>query len=110
MLYILVLRLVGGAIMKKSSMSQKPWIYKSGILLIIFSVLTWILSPIVIPFLPLTSEVKAITITSCLVIGEVIFWIGALMVGKEVANKIRKSFNPVNWRKKSDQKKRDNEL
>jgi len=54
--------------------------------------------------------VKAITITSCLIIGEVIFWIGALMVGKEVANKIRKSLNPVNWRKKSTQKKRDNEL
>ncbi|MYL33666.1 transporter suffix domain-containing protein [Pontibacillus yanchengensis] len=94
--------------MKMNSIMQKPWTYKLGIFLIIISVLTWILSPVLIPFLPLTNGVKAISITTTLVIGEVIFWIGTLMVGKEVANKIRKSFNPKNWKKKkSVYKKKD---
>jgi len=87
--------------MKKSLFMQKPLIFKVGIFLIIFSVLTWILSPILIPFLPITNGMKAISITTSLIIGEVIFWIGTLMVGKEVAHKIRKSFNPKNWRKNS---------
>ncbi|QHE50904.1 transporter suffix domain-containing protein [Pontibacillus sp. HMF3514] len=100
---------IGGVIIQKKSMLQKPWIYKVGIVLIVSSILIWVLSPIAIPLLPLTNEVKVISITSSLIIGEVIFWIGALMVGKEVANKFRKSLNPINWRKNYSQKQRDNE-
>ena len=85
---------------------KNPLIYKIGLLLIISSVTIWVLSPILIPFLPLTNGVKAISITVSLITGEVIFWIGALMVGKEAASKIRKSFNPKNWRKKSDEKEK----
>ncbi|WP_232324843.1 transporter suffix domain-containing protein [Halobacillus mangrovi] len=95
--------------MQIKSLLQKPWIYKLGIFLIIASILTWVLSPVVIPFLPLSSKVKAISITSSLVIGEVIFWIGALMVGKEAAKKIRKSFNPKSWKNKFVQKRSDGE-
>ena len=86
---------------------QKPWIYKLGVIFIVSSILIWILSPVAIPFLPLSNKVKAISITCSLVLGEVIFWIGVLMVGKEVANKIRKSVNPKIWIKKLFQKKPD---
>ncbi|SEA99739.1 hypothetical protein SAMN05421743_11278 [Thalassobacillus cyri] len=95
--------------MQKNSTLQKPWIYKVGMILIISSILIWVISPVLIPFLPLTNGVKAISITTSLIIGEVIFWIGALMAGKKVANNIKKSFNPKNWRKKFVHKEQDRE-
>ncbi|MFD1019593.1 transporter suffix domain-containing protein [Thalassobacillus hwangdonensis] len=93
--------------MQNNSRTQKPFTYKIGLFLIISSVLVWVIAPVLIPFLPLTNGMKAITITTSLVIGEIIFWIGAVMVGKEAAKKIRKSFNPKNWRKNSDEKKEE---
>ncbi|WLR54508.1 transporter suffix domain-containing protein [Mesobacillus subterraneus] len=78
---------------------KKPLLYKIGMFLIISSFIIWV-TPLGIPFLPLSSKTKVISITSFLVLAEVTFWLGAIMVGKEVAGKIRKYFNPKNWRKK----------
>ena len=74
--------------------------------LIILSFILWV-TPVGIPFLPLSSKMKVISITSSLVLAEVTFWIGAIMVGKEVAGKIRKYLNPINWRKKHEEKQED---
>ncbi len=78
---------------------KKTLQYKIGMSLIFSSIIFWII-PFGIPFLPLSSKIKVISITSSLVLAEVVFWIGAIMVGKEVAGKIRKYFTPKNWRKK----------
>jgi hypothetical protein len=54
------------------------------------------------PFLPLTVKVKAVSIGVLAVSGEVTFWIGAALVGKELATKYRQYLNPRNWFKKKE--------
>jgi VIT1/CCC1 family predicted Fe2+/Mn2+ transporter len=85
--------------MDTESKATKPLVYKIGMILIIASFIVWVM-PLGIPFLPITGKMKAISITSALVLAEVLFWVGALMVGKEAARKIRKAFNPKNWKKR----------
>ncbi|MBT2640350.1 transporter suffix domain-containing protein [Bacillus sp. ISL-39] len=85
--------------METKSKAAKPLVYKIGMILIISSFIVWVM-PLGIPFLPITGKMKAISITSALVIAEVLFWVGALMVGKEAARKIRTAFNPKNWKKR----------
>ena len=52
------------------------------------------------PFLHLPFRTKAI-ITAVLVAGgEITFWVGAVLVGRELAMKYRHYLNPVNWFKK----------
>ncbi|ESU31968.1 hypothetical protein G3A_13765 [Bacillus sp. 17376] len=92
--------------MQTESTNKKPLRYKIGMFLIISSFIIWV-TPLGIPFLPLSSKMKVISITSCLVLAEVAFWLGAIMVGKEVAGKIRKYFNPKNWRKQHEEKQED---
>ncbi len=43
--------------------------------------------------------------TISLVIGEVLFWLGGIMLGKELFGKYKTYFNPKNWFKKADQDK-----
>ncbi|MBT2642827.1 transporter suffix domain-containing protein [Bacillus sp. ISL-41] len=83
--------------METESKATKPLVYKIGMILIIASFIVWVM-PLGIPFLPISGKMKAISITSALVIAEVLFWVGALMVGKEAARKIKRAFNPKNWR------------
>ncbi|RFU71499.1 hypothetical protein D0469_01280 [Peribacillus saganii] len=78
-------------------------LYKLGWLFIIISCLCWLLIAI-IPFLPFSTGVKAVSVTASIVLAEVFFWIGALLVGKEVVTKYKSYMNPKNWRmKKEDQ-------
>jgi phosphate/sulfate permease len=81
----------------KIEKEKKSKFYKIGIGLIITSFLLWLI-PVIAPFTPFPTSVKAMTITGALVIAEVIFWVGALLVGKEVAAKIKGYLNPKNWR------------
>ncbi len=83
--------------MDTESKATKPLIYKIGMILIIVSFVVWV-TPLGIPFLPISGKMKAIGITSALVLAEVLFWVGALMVGKEAAKKIRRVMNPKNWK------------
>lgn len=87
--------------METESEANKPLVYKIGMILIIASFIVWVM-PLGIPFLPITGKMKAISITSALVIAEVLFWVGALMVGKEAARKIRTAFNPKNWKNRKN--------
>ena len=41
---------------------------------------------------------------SMMVLSEIVFWIGSLMIGKEVATKIRKKFNICNFMNKIKKK------
>jgi hypothetical protein len=66
---------------------------KLGLVLITFSFSPWLIVPFVVPFLPLSLSQKALLIPALLVIGEVMFWVGVLLVGKEVADKYRRYLN-----------------
>jgi hypothetical protein len=65
---------------------------------LIISLLTWII-PVIAPFTPFSTGVKAGVITGAIVFAEVMFWAGALLVGKEVAAKYKGYLNPKNWKK-----------
>ncbi|PGZ50809.1 hypothetical protein COE56_14040 [Bacillus anthracis] len=83
---------------------KKPLLFKVGMGLLIIYVLLWA-SALIIPFTSLSTQMKAIVIPGCIVIGEVLFLIGAVFVGKEVVTKYKKYLNPKNWRRKGERDK-----
>lgn len=92
---------------KENRLKQlKSIFYKLGIGLLILSLLLWLI-PVITPFTSLPTKVKAGTITGSIIMAEIMFWIGALLVGKEVATKFKSYLNPKNWRKKSEAQKHE---
>ncbi|MBD2292047.1 transporter suffix domain-containing protein [Anabaena sphaerica FACHB-251] len=66
---------------------------KLGLVLIIVSFLPWLAIAIILPFLPISVAQKALLVPALLVFAEVLFWLGALLVGKEVVQKYRRYLN-----------------
>src|SRR5690625_6126901 len=62
--------------------------YRIGITLITISLFIWII-PIVVPFLSISGGLKASLIGGAVLIAEILFWVGAVLAGKEVATRIR---------------------
>jgi hypothetical protein len=77
--------------MKEFSTMKK----KIGIAFIVLSFVLWILIP-VIPFLSLSGAVKTAIVSGLFIGGEVFFWLGALLAGKDIV----KTFIQKYWRKK----------
>ncbi len=50
-----------------------------------------------LPFLDMEMETKVTLTTVTLIIAEVLFWGGGLLVGKELFAKYKSYFNPKNW-------------
>ena len=73
---------------------------KLGTILIIACIPFFLAIPVV-PFLNLETKQKAVISTTLLIIGEVLFWSGGLLVGKELFTKYKSYLNPKNWKKKS---------
>ncbi|RBW70924.1 transporter suffix domain-containing protein [Bacillus taeanensis] len=84
--------------MSKPLNKKKSTIYKIGISSVIVSFIVWI-SPLLAPFLPLSTKGKWVFTTGALILAELLFWVGAVIVGKEAAMKIKKYLNPRNWKK-----------
>ncbi|PLX11019.1 MAG: hypothetical protein C0598_09170 [Marinilabiliales bacterium] len=80
------------------------WRTKLGIILMIACVPAFLAIP-ALPFLETDSETKIKLGTILLVIGEVLFWVGGILVGKELFTKYKSYFNPINWFKKKDNNK-----
>ena len=80
-------------------MKNKNWKIKSGIFLMIFSGVFFAML-LIIPFFDIDSKAKITMSTVSLVIGEIVFWSGGLLVGKEFFTKYKSYLNPVNWFKK----------
>ena len=56
----------------------------------------------VVPFLPLTLAQKGILVTALVITGEITWWTGVALAGKQLISRYRKSLNPLAWfRKKS---------
>ncbi len=66
---------------------------KLGLVLIIISFLPWLIIAVIVPFIPISLAQKAILVPALLVLAEVLFWLGALLVGKEVVQKYRRYLN-----------------
>lgn len=78
---------------------QKNWKFKTGLSLIILSTLLF-LSLLVIPFLNMEGAVKIKLSTVAFVLGEITFWAGGILLGKELFGKYKSYLNPMNWFKK----------
>ncbi|RZT23952.1 MULTISPECIES: transporter suffix domain-containing protein [Fictibacillus] len=69
---------------------------KTGIILIVLSFVLWICIPI-IPFLSLSAAAKTGIVSALFIGGEVFFWLGALLAGKDIVKKFIQKY----WRKKA---------
>jgi hypothetical protein len=65
----------------------------------------------IIPLLGFETKTKVIAITTSLILMEVVFWSGGLLVGKELFQSYKKNLNPKNWfNKKENDEKQDNTI
>ena len=69
---------------------------KLGLVLIVTSCLLWV-AILAAPTLPYSIAKKAAIATSLVVISEVMFWLGILLAGKELAHRYRRKLNPGYW-------------
>ena len=83
--------------------------FKWGIVLLIICVVAF-LSMLVVPFLKIGNGAK-VTISAILfVIGEATFWVGGILLGKELLSKYTSRLNPKNWfKRKSENQHQDSE-
>mgnify|MGYP000867220504 FL=1 len=80
--------------------TQKNLQIKMGIFLMIFSGVFFAAS-IIFPMTDLPVRTKVIASTTSIVLMEIVFWTGGLLVGKELFIKYKAKLNPVNWFKKN---------
>ena len=82
---------------------QKNWKFKTGIALIGISTLLF-LSILGVPFLDVANKVKITATTVLIILGEITFWVGGFLLGKEILNKYKAYLNPKTWFKKKSVK------
>lgn len=83
-------------------MAKKNFKIRLGIFLMVFAGFFFALT-ILIPLTDLPAKTKVIGATVSFILMEVVFWVGGLLVGKELFVRYKKQLNPVNWfRKKED--------
>ncbi len=80
---------------------NKNWKFKTGIFLIILSTLLFT-SLLGIPFIDFSVKTKITVTTALVVLGEITFWSGGILLGKELFTKYKSYFNPWNWFKKKN--------
>ena len=80
-------------------MGKYNWKIRLGIMLMVLSAPIFLSIPLV-PFLNIDNKAKISITTILIVIGEVAFWSGGLLVGKELFSKYKSYLNPKNWFKK----------
>lgn len=78
---------------------KQNWKFKLGIVLLIVCIPLFLAIPLV-PFLAISGTAKITVTTILLVIGEMTFWTGGLLLGKELLSKYKAYMNPKNWFKK----------
>ena len=76
--------------------------FKWGVVLMIVCVVAFLAIPVV-PFLPLSDGAMVILAGTLFVIGEITFWTGGILLGKELLKKYIARLSPKNWfKRKSD--------
>lgn len=80
-------------------MARKNFQIKLGIFLMVFSGVFFALT-IIIPLSDLPTRTKVIGAAISFVLMEVVFWVGGLLVGKELFVRYKQQLNPINWFRK----------
>lgn len=78
------------------TMTGKERRIKWGIFLMIFSGV-FFATTLIIPVLDFPVKTKVIASTTSLILMEAVFWLGGILVGKELYMKYKKQLNPKNW-------------
>jgi len=75
---------------------MKNWKLKTGIGILIFSLST---TPMILltPFLHLDAKTKVFITTTLIIIGNITFYTGGYLIGKELFAKYKSRLNPNNW-------------
>jgi hypothetical protein len=68
----------------------------SGVVLILLSILLF-LGIFVISFLEIPLAKKGMIVSALFISGEITWWLGVVLLGKQLYVKFKKYFNPVNW-------------
>ena len=72
---------------------------KLGICLVVLSFILYGFI-LLVPFIPYSTSIK-VTISSVLaILGEISFWVGGIILGKEVIARYKKYMNPFSWFKR----------
>ena len=74
-----------------------------GITIFFISVLFWFIL-FSLPLLPIKGKVKITIGTICFIMGEVLFYLAAFVLGRELYLKYKSRLNPRNWFRKKDVK------
>jgi hypothetical protein len=75
---------------------QGRFYQKLGLLLIVGSCGMWV-AIFAVPILPGSNAQKAMFAGTLVILGEVTFWLGILLTGKELAHRYREKLNPYYW-------------
>lgn len=81
--------------------------FKWGIVLLIVCVLAFLAIPVV-PFLQIGDGAKVTIAAILFVIGEITFWTGGVLLGKELLAKYKSRLHPRNWFKSKSKTKENN--
>jgi len=76
------------------------WNRRIGVFLVAMSFVFYGLIP-VLPFLQLAPSVKIAAAPILVLLGELVFWPGGLLLGKEAVTRYKSYLNPCNWFVKS---------
>lgn len=84
-------------------MDKKKLKFRFGITLISISV-TFFLIIFALPFIPMDLKFKLALSTTLVVVGEVSFWVGTILIGKDVYLKFKEKLKSGEWleKKKED--------
>ena len=85
--------------LQNNDVPGKPLIKKVGIFLIILSCILYG-GLLLVPFIPYTVRTKTVITTALIISGEGAFWVGGIILGKELVTKYRTHLNPLRWFKK----------
>ncbi|MBP6180256.1 MAG: transporter suffix domain-containing protein [Anaerolineales bacterium] len=72
------------------------WNKRIGITLVVLSFVFYGLIPL-LPFLPLSTSTKVAAVPILALLGELVFWPGGALLGREVVEKYKARLNPCNW-------------
>jgi hypothetical protein len=67
-----------------------------GVVLLVAAVLFWVAAPAMV-LVPLSAGQKVWAGSAFLVLGEVAFWVAALVLGREVFRRYRRFLDPRDW-------------
>ena len=85
-------------------MDKKKLKFRLGIILISISVLFFLII-FALPFISINLKVKVALTTTLIVVGEVSFWVGAILIGKEVYKKFMAELKSGEWLEKKKEDK-----